>query len=201
MPTTRPKKPIWQYALILLVGLIVVGALGAVMLVVHGLVNVSDTCSARTAELEQMAKQNVARLNGLTIISGQHQPATGAPDGDCLTGSNGPATAVYPVTGTISDINAQISRNLRSQHFEMSSNFYSEGAGNTSVTDIWTTASDGKSILEISYKLDSVYYCPANNPACAGPGIVEETHLLNAAARQVTVTLGGAISTPEPARP
>ncbi len=195
--SAKPKKKPFPAKLLLSV-LLVVGLTGAgfVVFIISNLSSLSDSCASRDHELQTLVKQNVEYLNGLTILEGQHPKATGAPDGDCLTGKGGPATAVYSLSGKVSDIHAQITRNLRARGFEISPTFYNDGAGNTSVTDIWTTATDGQSTLELRYKLDPTYLCPETQPACAGEGIIERADLLNHPVREVSVTVGGAIIRP-----
>ncbi|HSW65607.1 MAG TPA: hypothetical protein VLI54_00520 [Bacillota bacterium] len=182
--------------ILILLALVSVGIAGAVVLIVYGFVAVSNACSSRTAQLQEMARQNVQYLNKMTIVDGQQVQATGGPDGDCLTGEGGPATAVFEASGSVSAVHAQVSQNLTAQDFTVSPTFYSDGPGNTSVTEIWTTATDGRRTLKIRYKLTAPYVCPAATPACVHKGIIEEAGLLNAAASQVTVTLGGVIVKP-----
>ncbi|GEM_PF-2994716 len=198
LPTAEPikKKHIVRNIILALVAVAFLGVAGVVAYIGFVLVTASNDCSSRTAELETMVKQNIAYLDGITILDGQRQNASGAPDGDCLTGHGGPATVFYPVSGNVTDVNAQVTRNIKQRGFEMSSKFYNDGPGNTSVTDIWTTATDGKNSLEIRYKLSQPYNCPDTNPACAGEGIIEQAKLLTYPTRQVTVILGGVIVRP-----
>jgi len=188
-----PKKHTVRNIILAVVAVVVLGVVGLGIYVGYGLAHWSDSCGKRTVELEEMVKKNVAFLDGLTVIDGQRQKATGAPNGDCLTGTGGPGTVTYDVSGMVSEVNAQVARNLKKRGFEMSEKFNVDGSGNTSVTDVWTTATDGTSTLEIWYKLEKPYLCPETQRACAGPEIIHKADLLEVAARQVTVTLGGVI--------
>ncbi len=191
------KKHTVRNIVLWLVGLVMLAGFGFVVFVVYLFMYASSSCDKRETELQSMAKKNVAILDGLTILDGRHVKSTGAPDGDCLTGSGGPATAVYPVTGTVAEVNAQVTRSLKGRGFEMGPKFYMDSTSSLSVTDIWTVAKSGDSTLQIWYKLEKPYTCPNDLSTCGGTGVLQRPELLNESVREVSVTLGGTIITPE----
>lgn len=137
--------------------------------------------------------QKVPLLDKLIILTGiktQSHVLTGG--GDCLTGNpkNGWAQASFPTTGTLSQLKADVSKNLQNQGFNQSqpisldSSFSNRGF--SSATEIYSK--DGTKIT-ILYKFAGPHNCSEEKTDCTSSALnAANQKLLDAVISHVDVT-------------
>lgn len=139
--------------------------------------------------LGNQANDRRSYLDSLTIITGQHVPATGQANGDCLTGNGSAAEVIYPANKTLAEIHADVMQNLKKSGYTTWTDLKSNASSGIFVTGITTSATDqsGKT-LQIRYSLKTRYACDGNQTDCTNSTtIIKRAKLEDAIITFVTV--------------